>query len=389
MPLIEALVAYGDPAAIADRRNVEKYTREHVLRIHADFVLTRPEERDTTQAYTVDDDAAKGLARTRQSLVDALASLVLAEQLFLRGVPAGMPPGSPDELIPNGWAMELELRIGDSSIRRLTDRWVSVVATKIVPRADELATSRRLVEESERAVVGHMPDGARPLKQALLALTDPALAGAFAAAETEMNRFRQIAAGRIPPDLQGKVLIGLDTVSRDLAEHRLADSLRRARSAVTADFLARVQDSRIVLTGLQTQPQLAPGRTRLSPDWAPHMIFDWDRQAVRVVENVFVDVQGEARRPAPTRKLPATRPKAAQGRGRPSFPFDLFVEIASTPSWRRASHNKIEVDRLLAEYRQRYPGIKLPSESTVMSHIGRIYAAVADAAAAVKSRKPE
>jgi hypothetical protein len=387
-PLLEALIAYGDPDAVRQRRKVERYARQPAIDRFSDFRITSPEDDSPTIIYP-ESQAQTLLAETRERLVLTFLERVKAEHIFLRGVPATLPPGSPKELIPNGWAMDLELRIDDSSVRRLGDRWVAVVATTFAPRADELATCRRLVEESERQVVGRLPDGTFPLRLALLELTDPTAAGAFVAAETEMSRFRQIVAGRVPPDLQGKVLIGLDKVSRDLAEHRLADILRRARSAVTADFLARVQDGRIILTGLQTHPQLALGRSRLSPEWAPHMIFDWDRQAVRVVENVYVDVQGEARRPAPLRKLGSTRPKAAQGRGRPSFPFDRFVEIASSSTWQRASHNKIEVDRLLSEYRQRYPGSKLPSDSTVMSHIGRIYAAVADAAAPVKSRKPK
>lgn len=388
-PLREALIVYGDPVALRQREIAERYSRQPAVDRLSDFRLTESGDDDPHGITYPEFEAEKQLALTRERLVLPLLEEVKAERIFLRGVPAGMPNGSPHELIPNGWALELELHIGASVVRRLADRWVSVVATTIVPRADELATSRRLVEESERAVVGHMPEGARPLKLALSDLTDLTLAGAFAAAETEMSRFRQIVAGRMPPDLQGKILIGLDKPSRDLQEHRLSDQLRRARAAVTADFLTRVQDERIVLTGLQIQPQLAAGRSRLSPDWAPHMIFDWDRQAVRAFDNVFVDVQGEARKLAPPRKPPVVRVRAANARGRPSFPFDRFVDIASGPLWRRASQNKLEVEALLAEYGRLYPRDKQPGYRTVLSHIGKIYEAVAAPAVALKSRKSE
>lgn len=386
MPLLAALVAYGDPAAVADRRAAEKYIREPILERHADFLLTRPEDRDTSQVYLADDSGGEQLNRTRERLVAALLDHIFAERVFLRGIPTGMLPGAPNELIPGGWAMELELRIGDSSVRRLTDRWVSVTATAVVPRADELAAARALVEASQTASVGHMPDGAHPLGVALLRLSTPAVAGEFQAVETEFQGFRQLAAGIRPPGVSG-VVLGLDAVGRDLAEHRLMSRRTSAKAALLTDFVTRVQDGRVLLTGLQSQPTLAVARSELSADWARHMVFDWDRNAVRVFDSVFVDVQGSARKPRPPKKPPAVRAKAATGRGRPKFPFEILVEIAATPGWRRAQHNTREAEALLAEFRRRHPMTKEPALSTVVSHVGEVYAAAAQAAATLKSSK--
>lgn len=387
LPLLAALIAYSEPKAISARRDAERYASDDQLNRFADFVITTAAERGDTIISYPDFAARDVLTATREALVEPFRQAVQEERIFLRGTPPGIAPGSARELIPNGWAQELEIHFGDGSIRRLTDRWISVIATTIPPRAEELATCRRLVEAAEQAVVGYMPDGAYPLKQALLRLAAPELAREFTEVEAELTRFRQIVAGRRPKELQGVPLIGLDSVGRDLTEHRLLDRKRRAESAVTADFLARVQDERVILTGLQTHPQLAAGRVRLSPAWVPHMVFDWERQAVRVAEAVFVDVQGEARKPRAASKPRSVRPKAAASRGRPGFPFDRLVEIASSPSWQRANRNMREAEALVAEYRRRHPEEKPPAYSTVLSHVGRIYAAVAQAAATVKSRK--
>lgn len=386
LSLRDALIAYGDPKAVQERRYLENHILPEELAQFADFRLSKPDEADFQTARTLEGE--RWLAQTRQCLIAPFLDKILAEQMFLRGVPAGLSPGSPNELIPNAWALELELTIGASTARRLTDRWVNVVATTIRPRADELATARALVDAARTATVGHVPHGAHVLQVARLTLSSPDLSKEFEIADVELRRFRQLAAGSAPAGFGGLV-IGLDPIGRDLTEHQLINRLTRAAAALATDFVTRIHDGRVILTGLQVKPTLATARTALSPDWAPHMVFDWEGNAVRVSDAVFVDVQGEARRIAAPRKLPTIRAKVADGPGRPKFPFDAFVGIVLSSARLREHHNIREAAALLDEFRQCHPMRKAPSLTTIKSHVGKIYSAAGDAAATLKAPKPK
>lgn len=387
LPLLDALMAYGDREALRQRRRVERHATDDQLARYADFVVTAASERQASDVHHADPSAQAVLARSREALVDSFREAIRDERIFLRGIPAGMPARSAPELIPNGWAMELELRFSDASVRRLADRWTSVVVTTMSPRADELATSRRLVEASETARVGYMSEGAFTLRSALLRLSDTSLAEALLAIEAELAHFRRTTSGHPLPGSDG-VLTSRDPASRDLAEHKLFDRERRTRAALMGDFVDRLRDGRIILTGLQIQPQLAASRTRLSPDWVPHMVFDWERQAVRVFDAVFIDVQGQPKPPATQRSLKAPgRVSGGRPRGRPRFPFDEFVAIIAARSWKRRQTNKAEANALLRQFSSRYPDRLPPSHRTVLSHVPKLYEEVVRRSAAQKSRK--
>jgi hypothetical protein len=386
-PLLDGLVAYSDPGLVQNRRSAEVYSTSDQIKLFADFVITTAHERSDPTIRHIDDSARTVLSQTRESLVEPFRGDVASERLFLRGVPAGSPPSSPHELIPNGWALELEFHFGNSSVRHLMDRWISVVVTTLPPRREELATARRLVDAAEHQEVGEVRRGALPLTQALLAFSEPEIRYEFTQAEAELVSFKQILAGVRPRGSTGP-LIGLDPIGRDLTEHRLLKRHKQAKAVATLAFLDRVARGDVILTGLQTKPELAPARARLSTDWVRHMVIDWDRHAIRVEQAVFIDVQADLKpTKAPPRVATLGPKKAARPRGRPGFPLDLFVAIAGAPDWVRVRARQRDTEALIEAFKRHHPTKSPPEFSTVLNHRQRIYEAVDAGAATVKSVK--
>ena len=183
-------------------------------------------------------------------------------------------------------------------------------------------------------------------------------------------------------------------------------ALRRLRAAraVEDDFRGRVAAGEVALTGLRVKPRLDPDRTLVPPAWARLLVFDWSKSGLRAADTEFVDVTAERRqgdagaavepsRAPPTPTGPAQR--ASRGierspppkKGRPSFPWDAMVAIASERGGARKMNNKAEARVLLEVFRIRFPSQREPAYRTVCDHVSEVYARAAREAAPQKTRK--
>lgn len=193
-------------------------------------------------------------------------------------------------------------------------------------------------------------------------------------------------------------------------------ALRRLRAAraVEDDFRRRFASGEVALAGLRVKPQLDPARTLVPTAWAGLLVFDWRKSALRAADTEFVDVVAErwqggasvADDPPHAPSTPTAAPRRvpcgderstasaapAKGRppstkGRPPFPWDAMVAIASERREARIMNNKAEADALLEIFRTRFPSRRPPAHRTVKDHVGQIYATAACEAAPLKARK--
>jgi hypothetical protein len=158
----------------------------------------------------------------------------------------------------------------------------------------------------------------------------------------------------------------------DRVERPWRARLKPATLELEADFRARLARGEIELTGLQTGPGLARERSPLSPVWADHMKFDWQRQSVTVEGAAFIDVTGNVPIVEAAAQAPDVAP--APERGRPRFPTDKMTAIARSRRAVRLQNNKAEAGMLLAEFCRLHPFHKPPELRTIINHLKKLYA---------------
>lgn len=281
------------------------------------------------------DRIQQGLGPPWNALVADLCSRIMVGRIQLAGVPATADAESISVPIPLAYVNSYDFNFATDTVTWYRGSWHAVTASL----------------NTEAASLDEAADHPLPLNKALLTWCDDALVDRYETAHAACQIGRDLRQG---PPRRGhdRLYAGLSMSDLEHVEHLWGERREPARTALHADFRARVANGKIELIGLQTEPVLATKRSRLPPVWAERMRFDWQRQTVRVEGTLFVDVTGAAIPPGPKEKSQAETAAPRKGPGRPGLSMAELVVIAGQRLGKREPTNKGEANVLCDEFRR-------------------------------------
>jgi hypothetical protein len=211
-----------------------------------------------------------------------------------------------------------------------------------------------------------------PLGDAILKYCDPDLLAAMRKAEAHLQGIF----GKTGPD------VAIAKTFVQLAQKAFLDEVRW-----------RLEIGVILLTGVQTLPELQTVRSPIPGAWATAMEFDFAGRTVTCFGHRWIAVTGSlcaletpgevaepsveaveaAAETAPLEVREAKLPEpSVRSGGRPGFPMKEMVELVRQGGLRQAT-NKGTATALLKEFVAQFPQRQPPSHRTVVDHVADIY----------------
>ena len=222
-----------------------------------------------------------------------------------------------------------------------------------------------------------------PLAEAMIAWSEPALVEAIRRAEariprrtmTQMDRFtlEEVVTQRQAPKRW---------LFRSMNSNDETRDLDRAWNRLMGSFRLKIEQGIVRLIGTPPGGAASDLRAALSANRAVQFDLDPGSGSVFMGFSEYMGVTASRGTEGTIRGGCPAPEGSKRTRGRPKFPLAEFANLAR--GRRRASNNKDEASRLLADFTQRYPGEKLPSHRTVLDHVDDIYMEAAAAESALK-----